>query len=228
MQISYTYENQGENMSDSNLYIDDRRGLLFTINGEATPVYQVESKSWAQPANRWSENDIPEVLRDKIVALEASGKPGAFVRFLQGEDGIYVICEKNIKSLPESADEDIVIDPFQSSGNGRTLSTYDVVIRAKGGKVQGDNGESVETQEGDYYVIPCQSWGAVVLDQPMRPRFVEITKEMLHLLEALHGKNFLSMSPDKPEEILPPDIVVPTTAFIGITCYVLNLSRFKR
>ncbi|MDI1480397.1 hypothetical protein [Polyangium sp. y55x31] len=215
-------------MSDLMICIDDKRGLLFTINGESNPVYQVESKSWAQPDNRWSEKDIPQAIRDKIARLEASGKPGAFVRFLQGEDGVYVICEKNIKNLPESADEDVVLDPLQFCGDGRTLSTYDLIIHAKGGKVEGDNGEAFETKEGEYYVIRCQSWSRVVLDQPMRPHFVETTKEFLRLLEDLHGKNYLSMSPDKPEEVLPPDIAAPTYAIEAINCYVLNLSRFRR
>jgi hypothetical protein len=215
-------------MSNTILCIDDKRGLIFTINGESNPVYQVESKFWAQPGNRWNENDIPQKIRDKIATLEATGKPGVFVRFLPGDDGVYVICEKNIKTLPEPADEDIVLDPSQYSVDGRTLSTYDVVIRAKGGKVQGDNGETFDTQEGDYYVIPCQSWGRVVLDEPMRPHFVETTKEFLHLLEALHKKNFLSMSPDKPDEVLPPDMVTPTSATDGINCYVLSFSRFRR
>lgn len=208
--------------------IDDRRGILFTISRDSNPLYQVESSAWAREDNRWPEEDIPQEIRDKMAELEQNGKPGAFVRFLQGEVGVYVICERNIKSLPAPADDDIVLDPFGQPSSERRLSAYDVVIRAKSGAIRDADGGTAETNEGDYYVIPCQTWGRYVLEQDKRPGHVEVTKEMLHLLDELHGHNFLSMSPDKPDEVLPPDIGEPEPAIIGITCYVLNLSRFKR
>jgi len=216
------------NMSCQNPLVNDRRGFLFTINRDADPVYQVESSAWTQEANRWSEEDIPQEIRDKVAQLEQTGKPGAFVRFLQGEVGVYVICEKNIKNLPEAADEEISIEPFHQQESPRMLSPYDIVIRAKGGAVRADNGEILKTREGDYYVIRCQNWGRFVVDETKRPEFVETTRKMLSLLEDLHGHNFLSMSPDKPDEVLPPDMVAPEQACFGITCYVLNLSRFTR
>jgi hypothetical protein len=191
-------------------------------------VYQVESSAWTQEANRWSEEDVPQEIRDKVDQLERTGKPGAFVRFLQGEVGVYLICEKNIKTLPELADDEINADPFEHQGSGRKLSPYDIVVRAKGGTVRAENGEIKKTRAGDYYVIPCQSWGRFIVEEPKRPEFVETTKNMLSLLEDLHGHNFLSMSPDKPDEVLPPDMAAPESACFGITCYVLNLSRFTR
>ncbi|MDI1430202.1 hypothetical protein [Polyangium sorediatum] len=209
-------------------HIDDRRGFVFTINREADPVYQVESSAWTQDAYRWSEKEIPKAIRDKVVELEQTGKPGAFVRFLQGDVGVYVICEKNIKILPELADMEISVDPFRENGSGRKLSPYDIVIQAKEGTVRAANGESQTTRAGDYYVIPCQTWGRFIVEEPHRPDFVEITRKMLSLLEELHGHDFLSMSPDKPEEALPPNQAAPQPACFGITCYVLNLSRFTR
>lgn len=214
-------------MSNQIPFIDDRRGFIFTINRDSSPVYQMESHAWAHESNRWREEDIPPAIRDKVAHLEQTGKPGAFVSFLQGDTGIYVICEKNISNLPQPADAASTADPFVQPNSGRQLSPYDIVIRAKGGAVHPQNGKAFETQEGAYYVIRCQSWGRFVVDHSKRPDFVETTKEFLLLLENLHGHNFLSMSPDKPSETLPPDMVEPEEAVLGIACYVLNLSSFK-
>lgn len=207
---------------------DDRRGLLFTINQESSPVYQLESQAWARPENRWNVEDIPQSIRDKVAKLEQTGKPGAFVRFMQGETGVYVLCEKNIGTLPERADDEIQADLPNEGGEGPTLSPYDIVIHAKAGTIPSENGETIETAEGSYYVIPCQSWGRFILEQHLRPGHVETTKEFLLLLDNLHGQNFLAMSPDKPTEVLPPDMEEPIPAIIPITCYVLNLAHFKR
>lgn len=215
-------------MSNKLQYLDDRRGFLFTINRDSNPVYQVESASWAHAENRWSAIDLPPEILAKVAELKASGKPGAFVQFLQGEDGVYVICEKNIKNLPEAADDDLVYALRGQMASARALSPYDIVICAKGGTIRGQNGEAFETQEDDYYVVRCQSWGRFALNQLMQPGFVETTKEFLLLLDNLHGKNFLSMSPDKTSETLPPDFGEPSDVPVGINCYVLNLSRFKR
>ena len=213
-------------MSNQTPYFDDRRGFLFTINRDSNPVYQVESASWAQAENRWSANDLPPEILAKVADLKESGKPGAFVQFLQGEVGVYVICEKNIKNLPEAADDDIVNAPRGQAGSARELAPYDIIICAKGGAIRGRNGETSETQEDDYYVLKCQSWGRFVLSQAKQPAFVDTTKEFLHLLDNLHGKNFLAMSPDKPSEHIP-GLTEPSEAVIGIACYVLNLAHFK-
>jgi hypothetical protein len=215
-------------MTDQVSCVNDRRGFLFTINLESNPVYQVESHAWARPENRWNEEDIPKAIRDKMAQLEQSGKPGAFVRFMQGETGVYLVCEKNINNLPACADDEISFEPPQEGINGPTLAPYDIVVRTKGGMIQLQNGEAVETPEGAYYVIPCQSWTRFVLEQSLRPGHVETTKEFLLLLDDLHGQNFLAMSPDKPTEVLPPDLSEPVPAIIPITCYVLNLAHFQR
>jgi hypothetical protein len=214
-------------MSSQLPYFNDRRGFLFTINRDSNPVFQVESASWAQAENRWSANDLPPEILAKVAHLKESGKPGAFVQFLQGEVGVYVICEKNIKNLPEAADDDLVDASRGLAGSARELEPYDIIICAKGGAVRGQNGETSETQEDDYYVLRCQSWGGFVLSQAKQPDFVATTKEFLHLLDNLHGKNFLAMSPDKPSEIYPGP-AEPSDVAIGIACYVLNLARFKR
>jgi hypothetical protein len=207
--------------------IDDQRGLIFTISRETNPVYQVTSGAWAKPENLWQQGEIPQEIRDKVADLIDGGKPGAFVRFLQGEDGVYVICEKNIKTLPETASDDLAIETPRPSETGRALSSYDIVICAKGGTVAAEGGGTTETREGDYYVIGCGDWSQVVLEEQDRPKFVETTKEMLHLLEELNGQNFLSMKPD-PDELLPVGLEPPTSATVGINCYVLNLARFQR
>lgn len=228
--LAYTYENKKGNhaMSSQPPYFDDRRGLLFTINRDSAPVYQVESASWAHAENRRSASDLPPEILAKVASLKESGKPGAFVQFLQGEVGVYVICEKNIKNLPEAADDDLVYAPSGQAGSSREISPYDIIICAKGGEVRGQNGEMSETQEDDYYVLQCQKWGRYALSQSKQPDFVGTTKEFLLLLDNLHGKNFLSMSPDPIHETLPPDFGEPTEVSFGIACYVLNLSRFKR
>ena len=215
-------------MSNEIPYINDRRGILFTINSDSNPVYQVESKSWAHEVNRWTQDDIPQEIRDKVADLKETGKPGAFVRFLQGEVGVYVIYEKNIKNLPEAADEDLLIEPRAQPGSERELAPYDIVICTKDGTIHTEDGETVATREGDYYIIRCQTWGRFVLNPPMRPSFVETTKEFLLLLDDLHGRNFLSMSPDITGEVLPGDIGDPVSVADGVNCYVLNLARFKR
>jgi hypothetical protein len=215
-------------MSSKPPYFDDRRGLLFTINRDSNPVYQVESASWAHAENRWSANELPPEILAKVAYLKESGKPGAFVQFLQGEDGVYVICEKNIKNLPDAAADELVNVPRAQAVSARALAPYDIIICAKGGPIHGQNGETFETQEDDYYVLRCQSWGRFVLSEPKQPDFVGTTKEFLLLLDNLHGKNFLSMSPDPTHETLPPDFGEPTDASFGIACYVLNLARFKR
>lgn len=211
-------------------YIDDRRGFLLTINLEPDPVYQVESSVWAHVANRWAHEDIPPEIHDKVAHLKVTGKPGAFVRFLHSDVGVYVLYEKNIKNLPEPADDDdIVVDPGWRPESERKLSPYDIVICAKGGAVgRADSGETYETQEGDYYVIRCQSWGRLVLNPPLRPSFVETSKDFLLLLESLHRKNYLSMCPDPTIEVLPPDFGDCVPVPEGLNCYVLNLARFKR
>lgn len=206
--------------------VDDKRGLIFTLNREPNPVYQVESGVWGKPDNRWEAAEIPQEIRDKVADLWESGKPGAFVQFLQGEEGIYVICEKNIKTLPDTAAADLGLSPPAPSGSGRALSAYDIVICSKGGAVQTTTGEAFETQEGDYYVISARDWSRVVLDEADRPKFVETTKEMLHLLDALNGQNFLTMKPD-PNEGALRDLDASSSACVGINCYVLNLARFK-
>jgi hypothetical protein len=206
--------------------IDDKRGLIFTIDRDRSTVYQVESGAWARAANRWAAEDLPEQIRRKVAELGENGKPGAFVQFLQGEVGVYVICEKNIRTLPDAADDDLVdLDP--PPAGARTLSAYDIVISAKDGKVASEGGV-VETREGDIFVIGCRDWSRVVLEEGDRPSFVETTKEMLHLLDDLNGRNFLSMSPEKPDESLPGDLAPPRAATDGINCYVLNLARFQR
>lgn len=210
-------------------YLNDRRGLLFTINRESSPVYQVESTSWARPENRWSSHDLPPEIFAKIAHLKESGKPGAFVQFFQGEVGVYLVCEKNIKNLPEAADDDLVYAPREQAENARELSPYDIVISAKGGAIHGQNGETSETQEDEIYVLRYQSWGRFVLSEPKQPHFVSTTREFLLLLDNLHDKSFLSMSPDKPSEALPPpDFGTSADVDCGIACYVLNLARFKR
>jgi len=206
--------------------IDDKRGLLFTIGGEPDPLYQVESSAWCQPENRWERSEIPAEIRAKVAELVDSGKPGAFVRFVSGEVGVYVICEKNIKTLPEVAGDELLFTPPTPGGAERALSSYDIIICAKAGTVRTAGGEAVTTQEGDYYVIGSPAWSRVILEEGDRPRFVETTKEILHLLEALNGKNFLSMSPD-PSEMSPRLLPAPHPATDGINCYVLNLARFE-
>ncbi|MGK4000827.1 hypothetical protein [Sorangium sp. So ce1024] len=216
-------------MSNQIPSIDDRRGIVFTINREPNPVYQLESSAWASAENRWAERDIPPEIRDKVASLKETGKPGAFVQFLQGDVGVYVICERNIKNLPEMACDDLVVQGTRAKlGGGRGLADYDLVICAKNGTIRAENGDTFETREGDYYVVHCQSWGRFVLNPSQRPGFVETTKEVLLLLEGLHRKNFLSMSPDPTDERLPRDFAQPTAVPVGINCYVLNLSRFKR
>lgn len=210
-------------MSNQPPYFNDRRGFLITINRHSNPVFQVESASWAQAENRWSANDLPAEILAKVADLKESGKPGAFVQFLQGEVGVYVICEKNITNLPEAADDDIVNAPRGQAGSARELSPHDIIICAKGGAIYGKNGETSETQEDDYYVLGSKSWSSFVLSQPKQPAFVDTTKEFLHLLDSLHDKNYLSMSPD-PREFL---LANPVEADIGIACYVLNLAHFK-
>ncbi|WP_437765333.1 hypothetical protein WMF27_30515 [Sorangium sp. So ce281] len=216
-------------MSNDIQCINDRRGLVFTIDREPNPVYQLESSAWANAENRWAERDIPPEIRDKVASLNETGKPGAFVQFLQGDVGVYVICEKNIKNLPETACDDLVVqEECAKLSSARRLAAYDLVICAKNGTIRAESGETFETREGDYYVVRCQSWGRFVLNPSLRPGFVETTKEVLLLLEGLHRKNFLSMSPDPTDERLPPDVAQPTAVPVGINCYVLNLSRFKR
>ena len=208
--------------------IDDRRGLIFTINGEPHPVYQVESSAWAHTENMWAVQDMPQAIRDQIQYLRQSGSPGAFVQLVQGEVGVYVIMEPNIGRLPAPASDDgFVADPSETSGT-RTLAPYDIVICAKSGVVQGENGETIQTQEGDCYVLKCQSWGQFFLPPLQEPAFVTTTKNFLLLLEQLHSKNFLSMWPDPDVERLPSDFGTATPAIMPINCYVLNLSNFKR
>ncbi|WP_437792883.1 hypothetical protein [Sorangium sp. So ce693] len=208
---------------------NDRRGIVFTIDRESNPVYQLESSAWASAENLWAERDVPPEIRDKVASLHETGKPGAFVHFLQGDVGVYVICEKNIKNLPETAGDDLVVqEAYAALSSARRLAAYDLVICAKKGTIRAESGETFETREGDYYVVHCQSWGRFVLNPSLRPGFVETTKEVLLLLEGLHRTNFLSMSPDPTGERLPPDVVQPTAVPVGINCYVLNLSRFKR
>lgn len=216
-------------MSNEIQCTNDRRGILFTIDRESNPVYQLESSAWASAENRCNESDIPPEIRDKAASLQETGKPGAFAHFLQGDIGVYVIYEKNIKNIPEAADDDLVVPGTRPKlDNSRGLAAYDLVICAKNGTICAENGESFETREGDYYIVRCQSWSRFVLNPALRPGFVETTKEVLLLLEGLHRKNFLSMSPDPTDERLPPDVVTPTAVPVGINCYVLNLSRFKR
>ncbi|WP_437673166.1 hypothetical protein [Sorangium sp. So ce131] len=178
-------------------------------------------------SHRWGEHEIPPEIRAKAAELKQNGKPGTFVRSLEGETGVYLIYEKNIKPLPELADEEAAFAPGKQPGSNRELSPYDIVLCAKGGTIIADNGDVFETQEGDYFVIKCNTWGRFVTDQATRPREVETTKEVLLLLEDLHGKNFLSMTPDK-SEALPSTMPMPIKAIIQINCYVLNLARFKR
>lgn len=216
-------------MSNEIPCLNDRRGLVFTIAREPNPVYQVESSAWASAENRWAEHDIPPEIRDKVASLKETGKPGAFVHYLQGDVGVYVICESNIKNLPEAACDDLVVEGTRPKlGGAQELADYDLVICAKDGAIRAENGETFETREGDYYVVHCQSWGRFVLNPSVRPRFVETTKEVLLLLESLHRKNFLSMSPDPTDEALPRNLMKPIAVTVGINCYVLNLSRFKR
>jgi hypothetical protein len=216
-------------MSNETLNVDDPRSLIFTIDRQRDPLYQVESHHWARAEHRWNHSDIPPEIHAKVAELAQNGKPGAFVRFGNGEDGVYVIYESNIKPLPEAADQDVVLTPPAPASSGRKLCTYDIVIYAKGGAVRSDNGgDAYQTSEGEFYVIPCNAWGRFVLHQAMRPRDVETTKDILILLDSLHGKNFLSMTPDKALETLPPDMVMPTEAIVACNCYVLNLARFKR
>jgi hypothetical protein len=216
-------------MSNEIPFTNDRRGILFTINRETEPLYQLESGAWASPENRWPEGDIPPEIREKVAALRQSGKPGTFVQFLQGEVGVYVICEGNIKYLPEAADDDLVVDgPWSTGTRARGLAPYDLVICAKGGAVMAEGAARLETRDGDYYVVRCQTWSRFVAHPPVRPRFVDTTKDVLLLLENLHRKNFLSMSPDPEDEGLPANLMPPMAVPEGINCYVLNLSRFKR
>ncbi|CAN97294.1 hypothetical protein sce7125 [Sorangium cellulosum So ce56] len=209
------------------LIIDDKRGFIFTIDRQREPVYQLESKHWAHADHRWSESEIPPEIRAKTDELRQNGRPGTFVRSLAGESGVYLIYEKNIKPLPELADEEAVFAPVKQQGSNRELSPYDIVLCAKGGTIIADNGDVYQTREGDYYVIKCSTWGRFVTNQAARPRDVETTKEVLLLLEDLNGKNFLSMTPDK-SEALPSTMPKPAQAMSQINCYVLNLARFKR
>lgn len=215
-------------MSRESLNINDRRSFIFTIDRRSEPVYQVESQDWARAEHRWSHDEIPPELRAKIAELAESGKPGAFVRFPGGEEGVYVICEKNIKPIPELAGDDLILDPSSQPPGERRLSPYDLVICAIGGAICADNGNVFETGEGEYYVIRCQAWGRFVQNQALRPKDVETTKEVLLLLEKLHGKGFLSMSPDPSDEVLPGDMPESTVVSEHVNCYVLNLSRFAR
>lgn len=209
--------------------LDDRRGLLFTINGEPAPLYQVESTAWAQPANRWTEEELPPEVRARIASLRQTGQPGAFVQLVQGEVGVYVILEENIKRLPEAAaEEETAIDPSWQSESGRALSPYDIILCTRGGPINPASGQTPETQAGDCYVLKCQSWGQFFLPSAQEPEDVTTTKRVLLLLDKLHSRNFLSMCPDPESEVLPPDFGEPIPAFMPINCYVLNLSRFKR
>ncbi|AKT39992.1 hypothetical protein [Chondromyces crocatus] len=214
-------------MSIESLNVDDPRSFIFTIDGSPEPLYQVESRQWARPEYRWAASEIPAEIRTKVAELESNGKPGAFVRFEDDQDGVYVICEQNIKMVPEVADEDVLIAGSLNASSGRSLSHYDIVVHAKAGPVP-SNGETLSTEIGEYYVIRYENWGRYVLHQSMRPQDVVTTKEILLLLERLHGTNFLSMTPDKPEEGLPPNVDGPTDAIVACNCYVLNLARFKR
>jgi hypothetical protein len=220
---------EGGAMSNESPNVDDRRGFIFTIDRQREPVYQVDSKHWAQKAHRWSPEEMPAEIRDKAAELQESAKPGAFARFHQGAVGVYILCEKNIKPIPELAGDDFTFESPGRPGSEKKLSPHDIVICAKGGPIQGENGEVFETEEGDYYVIQPSTWGRFTTDSATRPRDVETTKEILILLEELHGKNFLSMSPDKPFEWKAPPIMPDAIdAIYHINCYVLNLSRFKR
>lgn len=215
-------------MTIESLNVNDRRSLIFTIDRQPEPVYQVESTDWARAEHRWSQDEIPPELRAKLSELEESGKPGAFVRFLQGQEGVYVICEKNIKPIPELAGDEIVFDPLTQPPGERRLSPYDIVICTIGGTIRADNGDVFETGEGECYVIRYQSWGRFVQDKAMRPQDVETTKQVLLLLERLHGKDFLSMTPDPSDEHLPADMPQAIKADASVNCYVLNLARFQR
>lgn len=199
--------------------IDDPRGFVFTINQEKAPVYQVDSTQWARSEHRRPAAEIPPEIRAKVAELRDSGEPGAFARFGETELGVYVLCEPNIKNLPEPAAEDAVIG---HSPEGPPLSPHDIVIYAKAGAIQGEDGNVYHTGEGEYYVVKGEEWSRFA--PAALPPDVGTTKEVLLLLDRLHGKNFLSMSPDKPEELLCD----PTDPGFNITCYVLNLSRFKR
>ncbi|EYF00040.1 hypothetical protein [Chondromyces apiculatus] len=215
-------------MSIESLNVKDLRSFIFSIDNSSEPVYQVESKHWARGADRWAPEEIPSEIRAKVAELERNGKPGAFVRFPEEDDGVYVLCEKNIKMLPEAADADGVITSLPETNQGRHLSHYDIVIYCKAGTVQAEDGSTYNTEEGEYYVIRYNTWGRYVLRQDMRPKDVATTREVLNLLQRLHGKDFLSMTPDKPDERVPPDMVEPTDAIVACNCYVLNLARFKR
>lgn len=215
-------------MSNEFSGFNDQRGLLFTIDREPDPVYQVESRRWARPENRWPEGEIPAEIRAKVAELKQSGLPGAFARLLPGDEGVYVLYEKNVKQLPELAAADISVDPARQPAGARQLAPYDIVICARAGAVPTGSGEELTTADDEYYVVKCGAWTRFALEQAMRPAFVETTKDFLHLLEDLHGKNFFSMSPDRAGEALPPDLEPPSPAIVAINCYVLNLSRFKR
>jgi len=209
--------------------IDDRRGLIFTINGELDPVYQVESSTWAQPSNRCSIAELPAEIQARIASLKETSQPGAFVKLVQGEVGVYVLVETNIKRMPEAAaEEETILDPSAQPSGTRALAPYDIVVCSKQGAVHGENGEIIDTQEGDCYVLNCQSWGRFFLPPLQEPAFVTTTKSFLLLLEQLHDKNFLSMCPDPAGEALPPDFGPTLPAFAPINCYVLNLSSFQR
>lgn len=214
-------------MSNNPMYLDDRRGLLFTINGETNPVYQVESKSWVHAANRWNRDDIPREIRDKIAYLRETGKPGAFVRLNQEGEGAYLICEENIKNLPEAAD-DALVELSLPAGSASGLAPYDIILCTKAGTIQGANGETFTTPTGDYYIIKCQAWGRFALPTSKQPDFIKTTRDFLLLIEGLHKKNYFSMSPDPESEGLPVDFPVPLPALEALNCYVLNLSRFTR
>ncbi|MEZ4298674.1 MAG: hypothetical protein R3B70_27235 [Polyangiaceae bacterium] len=205
--------------------LDDRRGLLFTINGDQEPVYQVMSSAWAQSPNKCSIQDLPLEVQAQITALKANGKPGAFVELVQGDVGVYVIVESNITRLPEAASEDVtLVDPNAQPPGTRVLAPYDIIICTK----EGDNYDATHTtQEDDCYVVNCQSWGRFFLPQVQEPEYVTTTKRFLLLLESLHGRNYLSMCPDPVSEVLPPDFGPAVSAIVPINCYVLNLSSFK-
>jgi hypothetical protein len=211
-------------MDNESRVVDDPRGLIFTIDRQREPVYQVDSKHWAHEDHRFHPDEIPPEIHEKVAELRESGRPGAFARFGDNDAGVYVIYEKNIKHFPELAADDFTLDP-QSAGAAETgLHPHDIVICAKSGMIRADNGDVFQTEECDYYVVRSDVWGRFATNQGTRPRDVETTKEVLILLDELHGKNYLSMNPDKPTEVLP----APKDPGYNITCYVLNLARFKR
>lgn len=202
---------------------NDRRGLIFTIEGNRNTVYQVRSCEWARDEHRWHTDDIPPEILAKVDELGRNKKPGAFARFGQEDRGVYVIDERNISTEPAKADDDVVFDPYAPAGRERTLSACDIVIRAKGGQIEAENGEIYDTEDGQYYVVKSDTWGRFVPRRDVLLPEVNTTVDFLGLLDRLNGKNYLSMTPDDPPRAALPQETEP---IVHINCYVLNLARF--